>query len=795
MHSLLSDVRYAVRALCKSPGFTAVALLTIMVTLGGVATVFTLVNSILLRPLAYPAADRLVSITQTHPGMPVAFDQVTEADFEDFRAENRSFEVLASYDQVATVTMDPNTDPYWVNLGEATPALMTLLGAETVLGQPFLDDDRGPGSGRQAVVDHAFWTTRMGARDDVVGQQLPIPWGRTHVDTTVVGVLAPTFVLPGAGPPSRPSIWITPDAAAEPDRRFPDVAVVGRLRPDVSLAAARTDINTIAERLARAYPETNAGRTTTLTLLVDVVVNRARTTLWVFLGAVGCVLLIGVVNLTSLQVVRNAVRAREMHIRAALGAGRWRLLRHAGLESLLLSLVGGALGLLAGWSGLRVVLATLPARMPRSEEIGLDLTVVLVVFGVSLATGLVSSLVPAWHVARPDLVTAVKDSGSATTLSVRRRRVHATLIAVETAVALVLLVTAGLLTHSFGRLFTADAGFDEARLWSVGVSLPLTYRSEEDQRQFWTNALASIEELPHVETAAVGSMSPLSGLSTRVGGVRPEGTELEPGYFRTLGIPIVRGRAMLDTDIAGAEPVVILNEVAAEALWPGADPIGRRIAGVGRDLLTVIGIVPDFKDRRLDEGVPLQLYTAAAQSRSSPSSTIMVRLRPDATGGPAAIDTVITALERRADVTMRSMSQLRWSLVAEERFRTGVLVLFALTSVCLVVVGIVGAVSYTVLQRRREIGLRLVLGATERDVIQLAVHGAVVAATVGLAAGLALSVGVTRILSSFLFEVTATDPVTFAGALVGLLAVAFLASVLPALRATRINPTEILRDV
>ena len=543
--------------------------------------------------------------------------------------------------------------------------------------------------------------------------------------------------------------------------------------------------------------------------LIDEVVGETRVILWLFFAAVCCVLLIALVNLTNLQVVRNAERQHEIHIRAALGARRPQLLRLELLESLVLSLCGGALGLLVGWGGTRLVLATVPPRMPRIDEVSLDLRVFLVVFGVSLATGIVTGLIPAWRTSRLDLFSAVTEDAWSATMSARRGRLHSSLIAVETALALALLVSAALLTQSLWRLVTTDAGMEEEQLWSVKVELPLTYRSKDAQQSYWAEALESVRTLPQVDVAGavLGAPSPLSGTDVMIGGVRPYSSDRVPGseglilskrsvtanFFAALGVSVIRGRPILATDVIGAEGVVVLNEVAARALWAQGDPIGRYVSGAAREPLRVVGIVPGFKHSRLDGDIVPQMYTAYAQQGRGAIGSIMVRLEPSSVGFPAAVDTVIRRLEEHAIVTVTSMNQIRWRLVAEERFGAGILLIFALTSGVLVTVGVFGVVSYAVVRRKREIGLRLALGATDRDAIWLVVRGAMAATMIGLTAGLLVSLVATQALSSFLYEVTATDPTAFAGAIVCLLLTVFVASTVPARRSTRTDPAEILR--
>jgi predicted permease len=530
--------------------------------------------------------------------------------------------------------------------------------------------------------------------------------------------------------------------------------------------------------------------------------------LWVFFGAVTCVLLIGVANLVSLQLVRNAGRERELGVRAALGASRWRLIRQLLVESLILGLVGGAGGLLAASAVVSFVVSTLPPNFPRASQIALDGVSAAFAVLVSALVGATIGVLPALRAIRPRLAERMSEGAGTVTLSHRRARIQRGLIAFETAVALVLLVGASLLVNSFSRLISQDAGMHERDLWVVSGALPARYRAPADS-DFWLSALRLVRALPEVDRAAlvVNDNGPLSGGDFTFGGIVPEGQTAGPGggfslshrsvgggYFDTLGIPIVSGRPILDSDTADAEFVVVLNQAAAAALWPGENALGKRLRGMFQPL-RVVGIIPDFKLARLDGEVSLQMYTSMLQRPIfAGTSAIMLRAKPDARAIAEQTKAVLLNLEKdMPSVEAMMMAQKRWALVAPERFRTAVLLIFAGTATFLALVGIFGLVSYTVTQRHREIGLRVALGATYTRLVSLMLRQALVPAVLGIIAGFAGALAGARLLNAFLFGVEATDPASFGAAIALFFCASFIAALVPALRSLRVNPAVVLR--
>jgi putative ABC transport system permease protein len=796
---LVQDVRYAIRVLGRQLSFTATAVATIVLIVGGTTAVFTLVNAVLLRPLPYPASGRLV-IVQVHD--PRGDTTLTYPDVQRLQGQLPSFEAWGVYRGPGYAgVLDRNSDnPLLVQDMRITPELFPLLGLRVVLGRPLVSDDAIDANPDVAVIGHDLWRTRFGGTPDVLGKSFELRPGRT---VTVVGVAAPGADVPGNWI-SFPIVWhpIRVSERASSNLRF---TVLARVKAGRSIKAASAEI---AARPPLTDPINGATRPVGAKLLLDHVVGDSRRILWVFFGAVTCVLVIGLANLVSLQLVRNAGRERELGVRAALGAGRWRLIRQLLVESLLLGVVGGAGGLFAATNAVGLVRSALPADFPRADQIALDSTVWVFAALISALVGLTIGVIPALRSIRPGLMQRVNEGAWSATLSQRRARVQRGLIGFEAAAALVLLVGAGLLVNSFGRLMSEDAGMRERDLWVVRGTLPMRYHSPADTG-FWLSALQLFRDLPDVESAAlaVNDGGPLDGGDILRGGIVPEGQaapqgggfslshrRVGGGYFSTLGIPIVSGRPILDSDTAGAEGVVVLNRAAAAALWPGEDPLGKRLRSGGP--LRVVGIVPNFKLTRLDGEVSPQMYTSMLQQEAEPAGTsaIMLRTKPGTRAVADRTKAILLNLEKDVSgLQVLTMTQVRWKLLASERFRTAVLLVFAGTATFLALIGIFGLVSYTVAQRHREIGLRVALGATYSRLVSLMVRHALIPTVLGIVAGAFGAFAASRLLAAFLFDVQTTDPATFSAAIGLFFCAAFVAALVPALRSVRVDPAVALR--
>lgn len=794
------DVRYGLRALAGSPRFTLVALVTIVLMVGGITTIFTLVHAVLLRPLPYPDADRLVFVESIQP---TSFGTMTLGDALAFRRNSRSFDLWGLYRLGHGMdVLDAQKEPLSVQDMCVTPDLFPMLGIEMAAGRPLLPADTAAGSPDVAVIGYELWQTLFAGAPSVVGRTVRTA-RRAY---TVVGV-----TRPGADVPmnflSDPILWRPARETADSTSMFTTIA---RLRSGVSLARGRADLTLLAERLQAEHLDTHRGRTVNATLLLDEIVGDFKRVLWIFFGAVSCVLLIGVANLLSLQLARNGAREHEIRMRAALGASRFQIVRQLVVESTLLCTVGGALGLGLVWPAIRLIVTALPPRFPRTDQVGVDIGVALFACAVSLAVGIVVGSVPAWQASRGDLATRLKEGARSATLSARRSRLQRMLIALETAAALVLLIGAALLGNSFYRLVTRDAGMREDGLWAVTAALPSRYRDDAAQAAFWTSALEHVRKVPGVRSAAVSvnTAEPLSGTDISHGGVVPEGDtgpardgltmsvrRVSDGYFSTVGMPLLKGRPILESDSAGAEGVVVINELAAAGLWPGQDPIGKRLLRLGRNPKTVVGLISTFRHSRLNADARPQAYASYLQELNvAGTSVVMFRAAPGNTQAAAAVKSVLTGLEKDLFVRVSTMAEVRWKQLAAERFRAVVLLMFAGGAVFLALVGVFGLVTYTVCRRQREIAVRVALGAGRRDIVRVAIREAISPAFVGLALGVVGASLTTRLLSGFLVEIQPVDAPTFAAAL-GVLALAALAaSLVPAWQALRIDPVETLRS-
>ena len=795
--ALWLDVRYAVRTLIAARRFTLVALGTIVLVVGGIATVFTLVNSVLLRPLPYPNASQLVRVElKDRSGYPMHLDEAI-----DLLSRVRTLERSGVYTLGYGSTLDPDTEkPIDVVDLIVTPSVFPILGIQMAAGRPLVAGDAQPDSPRVAVISHDLWQSRFGGRADVIGQSLPPVNRRATGSPTIVGVMAADTAFPLSW--LQAPMVVT--AAREPYARR-STTVVGKLPAGAGLDELNAELDVVSRQLAVADPETYRARTASATTLLDAVVGDTKHVLWIFFGAVSCVLLIGIANLISVQTVRNSARSHEMVLRAALGASRWRLVRQLLVEAALLSIAGGLVGLGMAMAGVQLIVASLPASFPRAGVIAVDPAVVVFCFGVSVLVALVVGIVPGWRASRSVVTGAINEESRTTMLSARRGQVQRLMIAVETALALVLLVGGGLLINSFGRLISQDAGMNEDQLWAATVSLPTRYRGNAPE-QFWTSALAESRNLPQVASAAitVNMSPPLSG-GDMGSEVFPEGStakafedaffshrRVSDNYFETLGIPLLSGTSFDASTMRTAPRVVVLNQAAARLFWPNDNPIGKRVQHMG-NLLTVTGIIPTLKIASLAAEPTAQFYVPYTQDYSFNTSTLMLRENPGEQGLPDAIRTLITNLEPEATVEVSTMAGVRWKQLADERFRTAVLMTFAGTALFLALVGIFGVVSYSAVQRTREIGLRVALGATRKDVVTLLLRQTLAPAIAGLVAGAVAAVAGSGLLSTFLFAVSPTDPFTFAAAVVLLTLAALGAGLLPALRVSRINPMVALR--
>jgi len=802
MGTLWQDVRYGARMMWKRPGFTAVAVLTLGVSIGINTAVFSVVYAALMRPLPFASAERLfVAAAENKRGGAADVRGVAPADFVDWRARSRSFDGLAAYTG-GGLTLAAGDVPESVSGVRVSEDFFSMLGTPAALGRAFTAEEFGAGPGRAVVLSHRLWQRRFGGDPRVLGTQLPLVGGAS---ATVVGVMPEDFRYP-----SYAEVWTPlPRESGELRQRMSRYfTVVGRVREGLTPGQAQDELGAVAAGLAAEYPQTNAEWGVRLIPLRETLVGRARPALLILLGAVGFVLLIACANVANLLLARSTARAREVAIRAALGATRWRVVRQLLVESVLLAALGGALGVFLALWGVDALLALVPEdlRFARLDEARVDGAVLAFTAGVSLAVGVLVGLLPGLKVSRPDLNETLKEAGRGTTSEGRLKRTRAALVVAEVAVTLVLLVGAGLLVRSFARLQRVELGFDPARLLTFSVSPNHLFGQTERRAAYYREMRERLAALPGVSGVATSSSLPLDwvlNFSYEVEGrpARPgddpqaDYNSVSPNYFDVMGIPLLRGRAFDERDAAGAPGVALINQAMARRVFAGEDPVGRRLTVAyleERVTLEIVGVVADSK-QTVGEETNIQIYDCALQ-RPWLSSAFLVRTEGDPLAlAPAAQKAVREVDRNRVAAGVRTMEQLLSESVAQPRFYTQLLTLFAGVALLLAAVGVYGVMSYAVTQRTHEIGVRIALGAGRGDVIRMIVGQGMLLAAGGLACGLAASFALTRVMSKLLYGVSATDPATFAGVTLLLAFVALLACYVPARRATKVDPMEALR--
>jgi putative ABC transport system permease protein len=804
MTDLLHDVRLALRALRRQPGFSAVAILTLALGIGATTAVFSIVYGVLLRPLPYPDADRLVRVYATRDG---AQWTASPPDFTDWRAQATSFEDLAA---LTTTSLALTGDgPARQHAGaQVTAAFFSVLGVAPALGRGFTEAHEVPGQDGVVVLSHALWSDQFGADPGVLGRTLRLD----GVDYEVIGVMPPGFAEPGATELWVPLAFTADDLTTQRGAHYLDV--YGRLRPDVTLERADREVHGLAARLDAAYPDANPGWRAQATSLRDALVGDVQRPLYAVLGAVGLVLLMTCVNVASLLLSRAVARDHEIAIRVALGVDRLRLVRSVLAESLVLALAGGALGVaLATW-GIEALARLAPADLPRMDQVGVNPLVLGFTLGISGLTALLFGAAPSFQLLRRREATAVVTGTRGGTAGRAAQRWRRALVTAQIACAVTLVAGAGLLIKSFGRLMATDPGFRPDGVLTFNLALPDGYAPAR-VAAFASGVEERLRALPGVEDVGLVFGLPLSGLSFSISVYALDGRTLTsaeqerlgaqirfvtPGYFPTIGMTVLRGRGITPADGAGGRPVAVINETAARRLFGDDDPIGRHLEfgtrmGLGGDRLNgeIVGVVRDVKDVALGNPARGHVYFAHAQW---PVGFLQPVLR---TGGdPEALATAarnaVAAVDPDVPVyRVRTLTQLRAASAARERFLMLVLGVFAGAALLLAAVGIYGVVAHAVAQRTRELGIRMALGARAADILWLVLRQGVFLGGTGAALGLVGALAASRVLEQLLYQVTPSDPATLALGAGGLLVVTLAATYLPARRAAGVDPVEALR--
>ncbi len=813
LETLIQDLKFGMRMLRKNPAFTLIAVITLALGIGANTAIFSVVNGVLFRPLPYYEPERLVMVWADRPvlqaqtGLPDF--PVTVADFLDWRDQNQVFEQMATMEGWRMNLTDGGEPESLVGL-RASASLFPLLGARLAVGRAFLPEEDRAGAERVVVLSDGLWQRRYAADPNLIGQKITLD----NEAYTVIGVTAPDFQFPRRDEiPSYFHVATKPDlylpAAFTPEqmnnRSESRRAVIARLKPGVSVGEAGAQMHVIARRLAEQYPQTNADKGVRLAPLHQQVVGKTRTALLALLGAVGFVLLIACANVANLLLARAAGRQKEMALRAALGASRWRIVRQLLTESLLLAVSGGAAGLLLAVWGVKLLLAIAPDNLPRAYDIRLDTRVASFTLLASLLTGVVFGLLPALQAAKLDLGVALKEGGRVAA-GLLRRRLRGFLVVCEVALAFVLLIGAGLLIRSFARLTGVDPGFDPRGVLTMDISLPFAKYKDGRSVAFYQQTLERVQALPGVEAAATVYPVPLSGKqgfsAFRIEG-RPSPTEetfnagvriISPDFFKTFRVSLANGRLLAESDSAKAPPVVIINESLASIYFANENPLGKRIIGFG-GTRAIVGVVSDVKYSALDEEAKAEIYFPMAQV---PPVTLSLPLAVRVSGDPmqmlAAVRGQVWAGDKDLPISnIQTMERLMAKSVAPRRFNLLLLGLFALVGLALAGVGLYGVMSYTITQRTREIGVRMAMGAQRADVLRLVIREGMKLALIGALLGLGGALALTRLLKTLLFGVSATDPLTFIVIAALLIIVALLACWIPARRAASVDPLVSLR--
>ena len=802
MGTLVTNIRYGFRMLAKNPAFTTVAVIALALGIGANTAIFSVVNSILLRSLPFHDPSSLVMVWEK--SRLNDRNVISPADYKDWKAQNHVFGDLAAVVDIFRVNFTGTGEPEELLAGAVTANFFHMIGVKPIIGRTFLDGEDTRGRERVAVLSHRLWRRRFGSDTGIVGKNIKLGGDLYQV----IGVLPPDFRWNNR----QTDVWMP--YVLEPGRDYRATSgrfmnAVGRLKPGVTLQQAQTEMSGIARRLEVQYPEFNKNWGVNLVPLHEQTVGQVRLALLVLLAAVGFVLLIACVNVANLLLARAASRQREIAVRAALGAGRRRLIWQLLTESVLLATLGGALGLMLAIWGVDALVALGPDSIPRLSDIGIDRTAFAFTALISILTGILFGIAPAIEISKTNLSDALKEGGRSAGSNLRHRRTRSLLVVCEVAVALVLLIGAGLMIRSFGRLGAVNPGFRADNLLTLRLTLgSAKYAQDPAVVAFFKNAVERIGRLPGVQSAGTINFLPLTGMASATGfdivgrpdpgvGNKPvTGVRVvDPNYFRTMGIPLLAGRGFTERDTKDSPRVLIISQTLAHRYFADENPIGKKLIIQWNDTIPdeIVGVAGDILHDGLDARPEAIIYWPHARMPYN-FMTMAVRTPGDPMRlAPAVIREIHSMDADQPIAEVRPMNDVVAESVARQRFNMTLLGIFASVALALAAVGIYGVMSYSVTQRTQEIGIRMALGARRADVVRMVVGHGVGLAIAGIGIGLAFAFALTRVMNTLLFGVTATDPLTYAGLSALLLFVTAVACYVPARRATRIDPTVALR--
>ena len=797
MDLIIKDIRYGIRSLVKRPGFTAIALIALALGIGANTAIFSLVNAVVLQPLPYKDPDRLVWAWGSVRNR-TAQASVAPLDYVDFRSQNKTFEQLAaSFGLAGSVNFTGSGEPERLEALGVTGNYFDAFGVVPAVGRAFSLDNEKTGQDQVALLSYGLWQRRFGGDPQIVNKTVILD----SKPFQVIGVMPAELKLPQPA-----ELWVPMnfDAPEMKQRRAHFLRPIGKLKPNVTLAQAQADIDLIAAQLEQQFPDTNTGWSLRLVSLREQLVGDSRSIVFILFGAVGLVLLIACANVANLLLVRAASRQKEIALRTALGAGRLRIVRQMITESLLLSITGGALGALVAIWGVDLLVALSADSLPPTITVRIDAIVLAFTLVISILTGVLFGVAPIVRTWKVDLIDSLKD-GARGAEGALRNRTRSVLVVLESAVAVMLLIGAGLLVRSLISLQNVDPGFDVNNVVSLQIALPpQKYEAEGKAANFFQQLESRVAALPGVESVGLITELPLTrqlnDISFTVEGrpqVSPDeafGTDwrrVNQNYFHALRIPLLRGRNVTEQEVRQSDQVVVVSQALVASAFPNEDPLGKRIVTMFGGVYEIVGVVGDIRHSSLQ----IQpLATMYFPTRNAGRENLVIRTQGNPLSVVGAVRKEVQALDPDQPISeVKLMSDWVHSSVAAPRYRTILLALFAALALILAAIGIYGVMSYSVAQRTHEIGVRMALGARQLDVLKLVVRQGMVVVLIGVVLGLAGAFALTRVMSSLLFEVTAKDPITFGAVAALLLAVAFIACYLPARRATKVDPLVALR--